>query len=143
MRRLTHIDFKNAKNNAERIRLLLAIIKKEAIYIDLEENDMGRNKLIDTRTQEILEQFPETRKNDHLLYKKYIETYHYVDFNANVFVNYQEYGLPPFATIERSGRDIRSKFPNLKGDAATQEGRAKAEAEYRNYAYENHIPRLD
>ena len=143
MRTLTHKDFKYAKDDAERVRLLLAIVKKEAVYIDLEENDMGRNKIIDARVKETLELFPETRINDHLLYKRYIEAYHFVDFNANVFVNYQEYGLPPFATIERSGRDIRSKFPNLRGDAATQEARAKAEAEYREYAIENHIPRLD
>ena len=92
---------------------------------------MSKFKIIDMRTQEILEQFPETRENDHLLYIQYVETYHYQEFNREVFAKYKKLEIPPFSSIERSGRDLRRKFPNLRGTSNTQKNRSQAEAEYR------------
>lgn len=95
---------------------------------------MKKLKIVDIRTQEILEQFPETRESDHLLYIQYIETYYYQDFNREIFANYKKLNIPPFSSVERSGRDLRRKFPNLRGTSNTQNNRSQAEAEYReNY----------
>lgn len=42
---------------------------------------MSRVNVIENRVKEILQEYPETRGNDNLLYAKYIEEYHYIEFN--------------------------------------------------------------
>jgi len=94
---------------------------------------MGRFKEIDTRVKELLEQIPETRENDQKLYIAYIETYYYIDFDKRVFADYKAYNLPPFSTVERSARDMRAKYPNLRGSKENQKNRKRLEAEYKTY----------
>lgn len=98
---------------------------------------MSRFSIIDTRVQELLEQYPETRENDHLLYSTYVETYHYLEIDKHIFVNYKEYNIPPFSSVERSARDVRKKNTHIRGTAVTQEKRQEAEAEYKEHYLHN------
>ena len=132
MKTITGRDILTANNDKTRIKMLVQIIVGEAKYRSGDE-EMSKFKIIDTRVQEILEQFPETRENDHKLYSKYLETYYYLEFNKKIFENYTEYNIPPFSSIERSARDIKNKYTNLKGNADTQVKRAEAEKEYKNH----------
>ena len=117
----------------ERIRIL-KLIAAGAVRIK-EDNNMSKTNIIEPRIKEILEFYPETRENDNLLYVKYIKEYHYVDFNENVFVNYEEYGLPSFKTIERVRRDIQNAQNMYKASEKVEEERKEAEKQYiNNYA---------
>lgn len=53
--------------------------------------------------------------------------------NKDVFINHEEYKVPPFSTIERSARDIKLKYPNLRGKASNQQKRKQSEEEYKKY----------
>lgn len=94
---------------------------------------MSKIKTVEIRVKELLENIPETRNNDELLYVTYLETYHYIDFSKNVFVNYKEYGLPSFKTIERVRRDMQSKDGSVEAENNTKEDRRYTEAEYKEY----------
>lgn len=133
MKIITEKDILAARSDLDRVKMLIKIITGEVKYKSEKEKKMNRISVIDTRVQELLEQFPDTRENDHLLYVVYIETYHFLEFSKRVFINYKEYDVPPFSSIERSARDIRNKHANLKGSAKTQENRNKGEAEYRKH----------
>lgn len=100
-----------------------------------EEDSMPKVNVIETRVKEILEIYPETRENDNLLYVKYIKEYHYVDFTENVFINYEEYGLPSFESIERARRRIQNEEGFYKASEKVEEERKEAEKSYiENYA---------
>ena len=94
---------------------------------------MSKIKTVEIRVKELLENVPETRNNDELLYVTYLETYHYINFNKNVFVNYKEYGLPSFKTVERIRRDMQSKDSSVEAESSTQNNREYAEAECKEY----------
>jgi len=113
---------------------ILRLIAAGAIRIK-EEEDMPKVNVIETRVKEILEYYPETRENDNLLYVKYIKEYHYVDFTENVFINYEEYGLPSFKSVERARRKIQNEEGTYKASEKVEEERREAEKNYiENYA---------
>lgn len=93
---------------------------------------MPRVDVIEIRVKELLEQYPETRNNDNLLYVKYLEEYHYVEFNKNTFVNYEKYGLPSYKTIERNRRKIQNEQNYYKPSKEVETKRKEAEQEYIN-----------
>lgn len=104
---------------------------------------MERIKVIESRVRELLEQIPDTRENDQKLYKTYIETYHFVEFNADTFVNYKDYGLPSFKSIERCRRKLQNEYGICEPSNDVVKERKEAEHEYEKYAFENHIPIID
>lgn len=93
---------------------------------------MSKINVIETRVKELLEEYPETRENDNLLYTKYIEEYHYVDFNKNTFVHYEEYGLPSFKSVERCRRKIQNEQCKYQASEDIEKGRKEAEQYYSN-----------
>lgn len=96
---------------------------------------MSKVNVIEIRVKEILEYYPETRDNDNLLYVTYIEEYHYVKFTRETFINYEQYGLPAFKTIERVRRDIQNVQNLYKPSEKVEENRKEAEKTYReNYS---------
>ena len=97
---------------------------------------MAKINIIETRVKELLENVYETRNSDELLYVTYLETYHYIDFGKNVFVNYKEYNLPSFKTIERARRKLQEKYSYLEAELKTEENRKYKETEYKEY-YKN------
>lgn len=106
---------------------------------------MPKVDVVEIRVKELLEEYPETRNNDNLLYVKYIEEYHYVDFNKNTFIKYKDYGLPSYKTVERCRRDIQNSQNRCKASENIERGRKEAEQDYiSNFCLSNnHIPRID
>lgn len=107
------------------------------IRINKEGELMSKINVIETRVKELLEQIPETRENDHALYRTYIKTYHFVDFNEETFVNYTNYGLPSFKSIERARRKIQNEYGLYRASDEVVRKREEAEKQYRDYATEN------
>lgn len=92
---------------------------------------MSKVNIVETRVRELLEQIPETRNSDELLYVTYIETYHYTNLSKDTFINYKQYNLPSFKTIERIRRDLQDKEKHVEADKETQDNREYAEKEYK------------
>ena len=92
---------------------------------------MSKVNVIETRVKEILEYYPNTRDNDNMLYVKYLEEYHYIDFNRDTFINYEEKGLPSYKSIERARRKIQNEENKFKASEDIEEKRKEAEHEYR------------
>lgn len=121
--------------------------KSEEKFKTLQEIAKGETKIkkesiMEERVRELLENIPETRKSDELLYAMYIEQYYNIEFNKHTFVNYQQYQLPSFKSIERTRRDIQVKNKSLV-DKNKQEVRTEIEEKYKDYYInENHIPSL-
>lgn len=117
----------------ERIQILKQIALG-AVRIKEDKKDMGRVNVIETRVKEILANYPNTRDNDHCLYTTYIEEYHYINFSKDSFINYEQYGLPSFKSVERARREIQNKQCLYRASEDIEEGRKEAEKEYReNY----------
>lgn len=91
---------------------------------------MSKVNVIETRVKEILEFYPETRDNDNLLYVTYIKEYHYIDFTRETFVNYEQYGLPSFKSIERARRNIQNTQNLYKASETVEKYRKEAEKTY-------------
>ena len=121
--------------------------KSEEKFKTLQEIAKGETKIkkesiMEERVRELLENIPETRKSDELLYTMYIEQYYNIEFNKHTFVNYQQYQLPSFKSIERTRRDIQVNNKSLV-DKNKQEVRTEIEEKYKDYYInENHIPSL-
>ena len=92
---------------------------------------MPKINVVETRVKEILENYPNTRENDNLLYVTYIEEYHYIEFSKEKFINYVEYGLPSFKSVERARRRIQNEQCSYKSSEDTENNRAESEKIYR------------
>lgn len=111
----------------KRIRILKLIAMGE---IKIREDNEMKVNVVETRVEEILEFYPETRENDNLLYVKYIEEYHYVDFNRDTFVSYEQYGLPSYKTVERARRKIQNEKFRYQSSETVEKARKEAEKDY-------------
>lgn len=94
---------------------------------------MSKVNVIETRVKEVLENSPLTRENDNLLYVTYLEEYHYIDFNKQTFINYEQYGLPSFKSIERARRKIQNEERKYKASEGIERNRIEAEQNYKEY----------
>ena len=91
---------------------------------------MGKVNVIETRVRELLEYNPATRENDNLLYVTYLKEYHYIDFTEETFINYEQYGLPSFKSIERARRKIQNEQNQYKASEQIEKKRKEAEKSY-------------
>ena len=91
---------------------------------------MGKVNVIETRVKELLEYNPATRENDNLLYVTYLKEYHYIDFTEETFINYEQYGLPSFKSIERARRKIQNEQNKYKASEKIEKNRKEAEKTY-------------
>lgn len=133
MKDVTEREFLEQKSE-EKFKTLQEIAKGEI--------KIKKESIMEERVRELLENIPETRKSDELLYTMYIEQYYNIEFNKHTFVNYQQYQLPSFKSIERTRRDIQVKNKSLV-DKNKQEVRTEIEEKYKDYYInENHIPSL-
>lgn len=94
---------------------------------------MAQLKVIETRVKELLEENQEARDNDQLLYVLYLETYHFIEFNKNVFAHYEEYHIPPFSSVERAARDIKRKQKYITMTEKEIKKRKSAEEKYKEF----------
>jgi hypothetical protein len=89
----------------------------------------------------ILQEEPQTRNSDNLLYLKVIERIaEEKGVNLNIlsvhnFLNYMRiYGFPPFESVRRARQKIQAQHPELSANAKVQEQREINEVEYREFA---------
>lgn len=119
-------------DNLRKVRALKDIARGR-LRLKERSDEMSKVNVIETRVKEILEVYPNTRENDNLLYVTYLEEYHYIDFNKEIFINYEEYGLPSFKSIERARRKIQNGKGIYKASEKVEENRKEAECKYREY----------
>lgn len=87
--------------------------------------------------REILEQHPETRNSDNLLYVKVVES-----INANLiykpfqelFIHAKEYGIPPFESVRRTRQKLQAEFPELRAKKEIEAEREINEHIVKGYA---------
>lgn len=88
-----------------------------------------RRKIIEPKVRHLLEMFPFTRSDDHLLYFMYVTREIKDVVFATAFVNYSVYGLAPYHSIARVRRKIQQNTPALRGDV---EMKLRQEIDYYN-----------
>ena len=98
---------------------------------------MARLKELEPTVKSVLEEFPETRNDDFLLYTV-------VAVSLNEDVNYYSFtramqlhkklGIPPFESVTRCRRKLQAKFPELAASDAVQDIRNENISEYMSYA---------
>ena len=91
----------------------------------------------------ILEEKPETRDNDNLLWLESVRTV-VRDFKygnkmteltfAYVLKNIHSLGLPSFESCSRARRKLQEKYPELRGTEYAKRKRTEREKVYREYA---------
>lgn len=94
-----------------------------------------RLKKIETKVTEILERYPETRKDDWLLLKEFYDTYfntRQVPF-ATVCERHEFLDLPSFESIRRCRQKVQAERKDLI-DPSTAKYRRKLTEEYEEYA---------
>ena len=102
-------------------------------------------KLVNTAAivKTILEEMPEARDDDYLLWLKVIERvaaiHNIPDVTTGMpfgtFLSMAKYSkFPHFETVSRTRRKIQEKFPELRGTIQTAVARAKEERDYRDFA---------
>lgn len=95
------------------------------------------------RVEMILQEKPETRDDDNLLWLEAVrETVRDWETGnkmceltfAYVLKNIRSLGLPSFETVSRARRKIQAKHPALRGSERAAKGRAKKEKVYKEFA---------
>lgn len=98
---------------------------------------MKRIKETQKLVQQILENVPQTRNSDMLLY------YHVcLEIDKTVLklpfwlvlLDLKQYGLPPIASVGRARRKLQRAFPELRADPKVKEKRTENEAIVKDYA---------
>lgn len=99
---------------------------------------MARNKLEITKKliTHLLEDYPQTRNSDNLLYLMVIDSIGTGNSNKTIreiLLNLEELGLPCFETVRRTRAKIQAEREDLKADDAVQDFRTAKEEEYREF----------
>lgn len=100
---------------------------------------MNKLESIAALVKTILENHPETRNSDDLLYLKVCQ-----HFNPSigmfpfgtVFANLKTYDLPNIKSVERARRKIQAKHPELASDKKVKAARTEEEIKYKAFARE-------
>ena len=87
--------------------------------------------------KDILEELPETRNNDDLVYMNVCVRIDPVclSFSFPYFMTTRHrFGFPGFETVRRARQKVQEKYPELQADAQTTMIRINREAEIREFA---------
>ena len=105
---------------------------------------MGKFKELQTTSRivkEILEEYPEARNSDNVLYVKVcaeIGKEKGIDINKmsmpHFLLHLKEYKMPPFETCRRSRQKIQAEYPHLAANADVEAQRILNEESFRSYA---------
>lgn len=104
---------------------------------------MSKTKELKTITdivKDILENSPEARNNDDLLYYKVCDRINPSFMNLSfrtVVLNRKKCSFPPFESFRRSRQKIQATYPELAGNGAVTRVRKKNEEVFRDYARGN------
>lgn len=85
----------------------------------------------------VLEQHPETRNSDNLLYVRVVE-----NINANLiykpfqelFMHAKDYGIPPFESVRRARQKLQAEIPELKAKKEVESERKTNEQIVKDFA---------
>lgn len=96
----------------------------------------------------ILEEQPETRDDDNLLWLEAIRETAYkkdctyaLDWGiAGIMCNIHTLGLPTYGSVSRARRKLQEKHPELRGSEKARRKRAERETVYKEYAINEKIP---
>ncbi len=92
--------------------------------------------------QQILEESPETRDDDYLLWlcviQKFTAEHNITDvskyMSVGAFLAAVKYmGIPLYETVSRERRKVQEKYPELRATAETQAARSDLELKYRKF----------
>ena len=87
--------------------------------------------------KEILEEVPETRNDDMLLYYRVCEIMNRRALSYSfgyALLNLKDLCLPSFKSVERSRRKLQRAYPHLAADSDVKDKRKDQEEGYRKYA---------
>lgn len=82
----------------------------------------------------ILNEYPQTRNSDNLLYLTVIETIGKGNIEkpiSEILLNLEELGLPCFETVRRTRQKLQVEFPELQACDKVQDFRTEREEEFR------------
>lgn len=102
------------------------------------------NKLLKTinLVRFILENYPETRNDDALLYvtacKAVNPSIDMFPFGT-VFTHYKTYGLPSYKSVERARRKLQRENPELAATKEVKEARTEQEGKFKAFALDKGI----
>ena len=85
----------------------------------------------------ILQQSPESRNSDDVLYLKVCECIYPGSSNLpiqTVLMNRKNYNLPSFETVRRTRQKLQASYPELAGNSTVKGQRMLNEEVFRNYA---------
>lgn len=99
-----------AKKKMENLRINNIKNRIKPAKIKPSENFDYRKNSTSQIVQHLLETYPNTRNNDHLLYTKYNEKVYQELFTQDHFINYNQ----SLESISRIRRKIQAKYPMLK-----------------------------
>lgn len=100
---------------------------------------MAKPKDIESKVRGILVDFPESRRNDFVLYARYIQRYNAELQGVGLIYALLEASrlqMPNYESISRARRKIQQKEPELCPPEKAQKARAEKENVYRLYAKE-------
>ena len=86
--------------------------------------------------KKILQEQPETRGNDYLLWLEVIKGEgNYSQMTVSDFLEWAKVmKIPCFETVSRARRKLQAKYPELRATKPVQEARAEKEVEYIEFA---------
>lgn len=98
---------------------------------------MKKPKDIESKVMEILQKYPESRRNDFALYARYIQ-----ENNAELrdvgliyaLMQASALNMPNYESVTRARRKIQQQHPDLKPPKKTRELRGEREKMFREYA---------
>lgn len=98
---------------------------------------MSRLKKTSDLVRTVLQEVPETRNNDDVLYaevcKRVNSSFMAMSFRQ-VLLHRKELGFPPFESVRRSRQKIQQHHPELSACSLVEGYRALEEEMYKNYA---------
>ncbi len=98
---------------------------------------MGELKHVSAVVKRILEEEPDTRNNDGLLYLRVCQYYNpsiaMFPFGP-VMSNLNSYNLPPAESVRRARQKMQAQYEHLKANKTVKEHRAENELKYKAFA---------
>lgn len=100
---------------------------------------MKKDKItIHNQVKAILNDFPETRNSDRLLYIYWLQLHRPGYANVSFQTVMSDITLPSFESLGRARRKVQQNNPELRARANVEAARELEEQEYREYAREVH-----
>lgn len=98
---------------------------------------MGKIKKVENIVRSILEDYPDARNSDNILYELVVSKTNpdvlHMPFK-DYLIYFKDYNLPRFETVARCRRKLQEQEPHLRSVEDVRKWRKENETEFRNYA---------